>query len=277
MPADAEACGRIFHSAFALINESHGFPPEIPSPEAGIGIMQMLFSLPQFYCVVAEEDGKILGSNCLDERSVIAGLGPVSVDPAVQNRGVGRRLMQALLDRAQERHFAGVRLLQSAFHLRSLSLYANLGFAVREPVMVMSKPTAPRPVTGFYVRPATAGDEPACEALCTKVHGFSRIGEFRDAVVQGVARVVERDGRLTGYACGFGYFGQAVAEGNDDLKALIQSAEEIGGVGLLIPVRNADLYRWCLSAGMRALLPMTLMTMGLYNEPAGAWLPSVLY
>jgi hypothetical protein len=23
--------------------------------------------------------------------------------------------------------------------------------------------------------------------------------------------------------------------------------------------------------------PMTLMTMGLYNEPAGAWLPSIIF
>jgi hypothetical protein len=35
--------------------------------------------------------------------------------------------------------------------------------------------------------------------------------------------------------------------------------------------------RWCLGHGLRMQYAMTLMTMGLYNEPAGAWLPSVLY
>jgi hypothetical protein len=29
--------------------------------------------------------------------------------------------------------------------------------------------------------------------------------------------------------------------------------------------------------GLRVLYPMTLMTRGLYNEPTGAYLPSVLY
>jgi hypothetical protein len=29
--------------------------------------------------------------------------------------------------------------------------------------------------------------------------------------------------------------------------------------------------------GLRLVYPMTLMTMGLYNEPRGAYLPSVLY
>jgi hypothetical protein len=35
--------------------------------------------------------------------------------------------------------------------------------------------------------------------------------------------------------------------------------------------------RWCLNSGLRITQPMTLMTVGLYNEPAGAYLPSILY
>jgi len=56
---------------------------------------------------VAELDGRIVGSNCLDERSAIAGLGPLTVDPSIQNRGVGRKLMEAVLVRARERNFPG--------------------------------------------------------------------------------------------------------------------------------------------------------------------------
>jgi len=33
----------------------------------------------------------------------------------------------------------------------------------------------------------------------------------------------------------------------------------------------------CLANGFRLVMQMTLMTIGLYNEPAGAYLPSVLY
>ena len=36
-------------------------------------------------------------------------------------------------------------------------------------------------------------------------------------------------------------------------------------------------YGWCLDHGLRVVQLMTLMTMGLYNEPGGAYLPSVLY
>jgi hypothetical protein len=37
------------------------------------------------------------------------------------------------------------------------------------------------------------------------------------------------------------------------------------------------MLRWCLANGLRVVQPMTLMTTGLYNEPAGAWLPSIMF
>src|SRR5579864_678162 len=97
-PDDAAVCGEICYQAFSKINRDHNFPPDIPSKEAGVGLITNLFSHPGFYCVAAESDGRVVGSNCLDERSAIAGLGPITVDPNTQNRGVGRKLMEALLD-----------------------------------------------------------------------------------------------------------------------------------------------------------------------------------
>ena len=50
----------------------------------------------------------------------------MTVDPAHQDAGTGRHLMEALLDRTRDA--AGVRLVQTAYHARSLALYAKLGF-----------------------------------------------------------------------------------------------------------------------------------------------------
>jgi GNAT superfamily N-acetyltransferase len=276
-PNDAEVCGRIFYEAFAAINRSHNFPPELPAPEAGISILGMLFPHPGFYCVVAECGARIVGSNCLDERSTISGVGPVSVDPEFQNRGVGQTLMSAVLDRARQKNSPGVRLLQSAFHNRSLSLYAKLGFVVREPMAVMQGKPIDAMVENCAVRSATVADLDRCNHLCEQVHGHNRAGELRDGIDQGTALVVERHSRITGYASGFGYFGHSVAEANLDLQALIGAARDVSGPGIIVPIRNAELFRWCLLTGLRVLQPMTLMTIGLYNEPAGAYLPSVLY
>ena len=101
-PEDSAACGRVCFNAFSAINAAHGFPCDFPGPEASTGLLSMMFSSPGFYCVVAEADGRIVGSNCLDERSVIRGVGPITIDPGAQNLGVGRKLMQAVIDRTNE-------------------------------------------------------------------------------------------------------------------------------------------------------------------------------
>jgi len=276
-PEDAPVCGRICYEAFTKINNDHAFPPDFPSPEVAIGVLSTMFSHPGFYCVVAELDGRIVGSNCLDERSTIAGVGPITIDPIVQNRGMGRALMIAVMDRARERAFPGVRLLQATFHSRSLSLYTKLGFHPRELAVVMQGPALHKEIAGCVVRPAGADDLEACNQVCQAAHGHDRAGESKDSIAQGTAVVVERHGGVTGYASILGFFGHAVAETNIDLQALIASAGSFAGPGIIVPSRNAELFRWCLANGLRVVEPFTLMTVGLYNEPVGAYLPSILY
>ena len=274
---DAPVCGKICYDAFCTLNRAHNFPCDFPGPEVTTGVLSMMFSAPDFYCVVAESEGRVVGSNCLDERSVIAGVGPITVDPAVQSAGIGRVLMRAVMERAKERRAAGVRLVQAAFHNRSLSLYTSLGFDVQEPLACMQGKTQQRSVAGRDVRAALSADVNACNALSYRVHGFERGTELEQAIEAGTAKVVERDGRITGYATGLAFFAHATAETNPDLKALIASAESFGGSGILVPTRNSDLFRWCLANGLRVVQPMTLMSMGLYNQSAGPFLPSISF
>lgn len=275
-PADAEVCGRICFDAFTTVAKEHNFPPDFPAVERATHVLSMMFSHPSFFCVVAEQDGKVIGSNCLDERGAIAGVGPITIDPVLQNRGVGQKLMKAVMERAAEKKLAGVRLIQAGYHTRSLSLYAKLGFAVREPLACMQGAMQKTP-DGYRTRSAQPDDVQACNDLCMRVHGHDRDGELRDAIRQGTAVVAESQKRITAYASSVAFFGHAVGENNDDLQALISSAKELAGPGILVPTRNAALFRWCLESGLRIVQPMTLMTVGLYNEPAGAYLPSILF
>jgi GNAT superfamily N-acetyltransferase len=274
---DAPVCGQICYDAFHKISTEHNFPPDFPSPEVGTAVLGMMFSHPGFYCVVAELGGRLVGSNCLDERSSIAGLGPITVDPSIQNARVGRQLMDAALTRAVSRNLPGVRLVQAAFHNRSLSLYAKLGFDAREPLSVMQGPALHKTVDGCAVRKAQISDLEDCNRLCRTVHGHDRGGELKDAINQGTATVAERAGKITGYTSSLSFFGHTVGETNLDVQALIGATENFAGPGIFVPTRNAELFRWCLHNGLRVVQPMTLMTLGLYNEPAGAYLPSILY
>jgi GNAT superfamily N-acetyltransferase len=272
---DAARCAQVFYDAFVSIADRHNFPAEPPSPEFTSFKVGEMLADDGFAGLVAERDGEILGSAFVDERAVIAGIGPVTVDPAAQDGGIGRALMEAAVARAA--NAAGARLVQTAYHYRSLALYTKLGFVVREPLSVLQGSVPAVSVPGRGVRPARDEDLAACNALCIRIHGHDRGRELRDAVRAGTARVVERPERVTGYATGFGYGWHAIAETNEDLIALLASAEAFIGLGILLPSRNAELLRWCLEHGMRLVQQSTLMTTGLYNEPAGVYLPSILY
>jgi predicted N-acetyltransferase YhbS len=275
---DAAACGLIDFEAFKSISSQHNFPWDFPSVEIATGVVTMMLSNPGFYSVVAEMDGRVVGSNFLDERNPVAGIGPITVDPAVQNQTVGRQLMLAVMERAAERKFAGVRLVQAAYHNRSLCLYTKLGFETREPLSKIDGTPIGKRIPGYDVRPTIESDLSACDSLCVRVHGHDRGGELRDAIKHGTAKVVEHLGRITGYATDIAFFAHAVGETNQDIVALIASASDFSSKGgILVPTRNGELFRWCLNNGLRLVHQMTLMTIGLYNEPAGAYLPSVLY
>jgi len=276
-PDDARECGIIRYEAFKAIAEQHRFPLGTPPPEVAAASFSRWISHPGYYVVVAEVEGRIVGSNVLDERSAIAGLGPITVDPTVQNRMVGSRLMQAALQRVSERRCPGVRLVQAAYHTRSLCLYTKLGFEVRELLVNLQGSPVGLQVPGHAVRLATDGDLGNCNALCRLVHGHDRSGELIDAIRDGTATVVEHESRLTGYATVVGFSGHAVAESNADIKALLGAATEFVGPGFLLPARNGELFRWCLEHGLRMVQPLTLMSMGLYNEPQGVYLPSIIY
>jgi predicted N-acetyltransferase YhbS len=275
--ADATTLGEICYSAFKAIADAHNFPPDFPSPEEAAALLAGYLNHDGFFDVVAEVDGKIVGSNFLDERNPISGLGPVTVAPAAQNDGAGRALMQVALRRSEERSFKGTRLVQAGYHSRTLALYLKLGFEAREQLACIQGPAVRKAVTGRSVRLATERDLVACNRLCLRVHGHERGGELADAIAQGTARVAESAGRITGYTTCMAFFGHAVGESNDDLKALIGAAESFPGPGFLVPTRNADLMRWCLGENLRIIQTMTLMTIGFYNEPNGSWLPSVTF
>jgi len=157
-PEDAEACGGICFEAFKSIAAEHNFPWPFPSAEVATGLMMRALAHPQVYSVVAERDGKVLGSNFLDERSPIAGVGPITVDPAVQNQTIGRQLMFDVLERGAQRSVAGVRLVQSAYNNRSLCLYTKLGFETRELLSRLDGDPLGIRFSGYEVRPAVKAD-----------------------------------------------------------------------------------------------------------------------
>jgi GNAT superfamily N-acetyltransferase len=277
-PADVEACGRIIYEAFNHIAEQHRFPPDFPTVEAATQLSGLFINHPAIFGIVAEREGEVVGSNFLDERDPIRGLGPITVDPRAQARGIGRRLMKAVLERGRDA--VGIRLLQDSFNTRS-SLYASLGFDVKEPILLMTGTTRSKPSSEVEVRPLQADDLQACAALYTTVLGFERTRELTDALKLFSPIVALRQGRVTAYAstATFWPLNHGVAETDADMRELLLGAATLTSEALafLLPIRQADFLRWCLGEGLRVVKPMTLMAMGEYREPQGCYFVSVLY
>jgi len=166
--ADSAQCGAILYTAFQRLADEHNFARDFPSVEVAIGVVSMMLANPGFYGIVAKRT-RIIGSNFADHRSSIAGIGPISIDPEAQNQGVGRKLMQAAIDHFAATNFSGIRLVQAAYHNRSLCLYTRLGFQTREPLSVVQGPALNIEFAGYDVRPATRQtSRPAmsCAAEC---------------------------------------------------------------------------------------------------------------
>jgi GNAT superfamily N-acetyltransferase len=277
---DATACGRICYEGFRAVSERHGFPPIFPSAEVATQRVGNFFKHPSIFSVVAEtDDGRIVGFNCLSERDPIRAVGPIVIDPAAQGQNVGRRLMDAVLKRAQGSR--GVRLIQDSFNFVSLSLYAALGFEAKESFVVLLGAPSSTPSSLWEIRSLQASDLAGCEALHESVHGYPRTNELRDALATGAPIAAWRNGQVRAYMAAPTNWlaNHGVAETEEDMQALLLAGSRMVGqpISFLMPIRHAALFRWCLAQGFRAVRPSTLMTIGEYREPRGSYFPSVLY
>jgi predicted N-acetyltransferase YhbS len=276
---DIESCGKIGYEAHKTISSAHGYPSEQPSEEFGIELIRMLLGNPNSWGVLAERQGKILGSIFLHEfpPSPVAVIGPLTVHPNAEGGGIGRQLMDAALVQAHKHNHNQIRLVQSPSHIRSFVLYTKCGFILREPLFLMQG----QPLKSDNNRSARPvldeNDIYLCNNLCKSAYGFSREMELRQAINQGVAFMIEQDGSVMGYAAGIGILCHAVAKSNEDLKALISNASTILGPGFLVPGRNQEIISWLLGNGFQIGWPANLMTIGPYQEPLMPFLPSLAY
>lgn len=267
---------QICHEAFSALHDRCGVARDIPDAEIGGMIISQTVKRPDYTGVMAVLDGEIVGSNFLTFADEVAGVGPITVDPKVQAKGIGKALMQWVIDEARRRELRQVRLFQEAINITSLSLYTSLGFDWRDSAALMQ--AIPGVVEDPTIRPLGPADLPAVEKLSKNSYGFSRAGDAAQLLewqVPGFLR--ERDGRATGYLFAT-LFGHAGAETDEDLLAL---ADHVGRhlppplARYICPLARPELYRKALAAGHRTLKVLSYMSLGDYVPPGGSHFPSI--
>jgi len=286
-PEHIPEIARIIFHAFKGIQENHRFPLDIPDVDVAKHIAEMFIHRPDCYGVTAILDGKIVGSNFTLVSDPVSGVGPITVDPSCQARGIGRALMRHVVEWSLKNHGPMVRLVQESFNMASLSLYTSLGFTVVDPLVLMEVPPADQ--ADASVRPLVKGDLAACDALCTRVIKVSRKNELAAMIENGAAagfvpRGRFRNGNLVAYIIP-GFLGHGIGESADDLLAtFMQAARDMPPPTgrLFMPMRNGELFRQALKMKFRCLKPMSIMALGPYQEPlaattGAAWTPSIAY
>jgi GNAT superfamily N-acetyltransferase len=270
--------GRICYEAFKDITEKHGFRPPFPSAAVARQVVGMMVHREEFYGVAASLDGAPVGSNFLSLLDEVAGVGPITVEVPHQGQAIGRALMQDVIDYARRNNIAQVRLFQEGFNMTSLSLYASLGFDVRDAAALMQPASAAE--LDSSVRAAVESDLEAAGQLSQRFYKVRRRNELALTIELGFGTLVrERAGRIVGYFTP-GLFGHGVAETEDDALALVGEAARLRppeAALFFCPLSEPSLYRRFLKNGCRTLEVMNMMTLGPYEPPDAVWMPSVLY
>lgn len=277
-PGDIPELARICFEAFGQLHDHHRVPRDFPDLEMAKMLIGLFATRDDFFGVAAKVDGRLAGSNFLSVMDDVGGIGPITIDPSVQGRGVGRGLMQRVMEHADQRGMRGIRLVQEALNTTSLPLYASLGFDVRETLGSMK--IAPAAMADGTVRRATRDDLPVLQELGRHYYGVSRVHELAAWMsVEMPVLLRERAGKARGYFMP-GKLGHAAAETVEDTLALIGEAgrhapSEVAT--FLCPLRNSGLHQGALRAGHRLEKVLTYMTRGPYEAPSGVWAPSYLY
>jgi len=157
--ADLESSDRVLRLAF-------GTRLRLPDPMQFRGdsrILQPRWAADPDMALVAENEGRIVGSIIGMDWGRVFVLGPLSVAPEYSGRGIARLLMRELMARADARGFdlAGLFTFpDSPTHIR---LYEGFGFVPNTLTPVMAKPVAlsedlPPAAAGEDLPPAAAGD-----------------------------------------------------------------------------------------------------------------------
>lgn len=278
-PADAEICGNLLYEAFEKVADRYGYPSIYPSRELPAGYSKFAIAHPLSFSAIAEKDGEIIGVAFMDERNPIRAIGPVAVRTDCQSAGAGRKLMEALL--ARGRDAVGIRLCQESYNLAALSLYTKLGFEVKEAFILTNGRLQSQPDPTVEVRPLRESDLEECAQLCQFVYGFDRLGEMRDTIGSEFFYpfVAIRQNRIVAYVTAANFLGHGVAATEEDMKALLLGMQTFRDepFSFIVSLHKASFWRWCLSEGLKAVKPLTLMALGQYREPQGLYLPSAAW
>ena len=292
---DIDQCADICFKSFKTLNATIGLPPEHPNVEFTRRSFQAMVDNPEYYVVVAvDKNEKVVGTNALEKRDLVAAFGPIAVDDNMQKKGIGRNLLLALIEHSKTLGKDSVRAVCS--NIKSYALAASLGFEAVEQLTVLTGFAGAKSIeieSDIEVRKMEKKDLEECDRLFKTTHGFSRYNDVLSALNPAsphipIVAVSSIDKRILGYTTGFFLFGHLVCETENVFKSLFVGAckilkSEVPTVDppqIRLPARlYPKLLLWALNKGeLRILRVETMVVLGKYESPKKhIYCPSIAY
>lgn len=295
--ADRAEVAELIYASINVWYGQHGYPPIFRgSPKVTEVFYDVYNDLTPGCNVVAvnPENGRLMGSCFYHPRPEHVSLGIMNVHPNYYGSGVGRKLLQHIIDFTEETPHRTLRLTQSAINIDSFSLYSRAGFVPRYAYqdMFIAVPEGglqDRPPRAAEVRPAMLDDIPAMAALERHVSGITRELDYRYCIEnrRGFwhAKVIEgKRGELDGFMISSGHpamnlLGPSVARTEEAAAALIFSAYNLypGRMPVcLIPMDKERLVRQMYAWGAKNCEMHFCQVRGKFQPFAGVNMPTFL-
>lgn len=295
---DRDVYAQMLHRSFNTWYGAHGWPSDYfgCAPEQA-GIFLDIYNDISPDCSIAAFDpnsGKLMGACFYHPREHHVSLGVMSVNADYFQCGVGRALVNHIVDFTESHGYAALRLVSSAMNMNSFSLYNRSGFIPRGSYHDMVLPV---PIAGLQVRyplrdkvrSAAPTNVDAMAALEMEVSGISRVIDYRYAIEnpRGVlqALVLENsDGAIDGFMISIKHpslnmLGPCVARSEKATLALLLQATERfrGAVPLfVVPMDKRKLVETLYDWGARNVETHLFQVRGKFQAFNGVSLPSFL-
>lgn len=275
---DVPEVGRIGVEAFNELMARHNRPPLYPDPQVGHLAATAYQSIDPDRSLVATDEGRIVGSIFYRRRGETVSVGPATVAPAAQGRGVGTKLFETVIER--EPAARSMRIMQDSLNLPSFELLVRIGYALGEEVAMFTLPAGFREERDSdpSVRIARAEDMSDILKMDAERFGSDRRRDFEFLRRFGKILTIHSGRTLQGYLAqmptpGRTMLGPGGAESPDALLRLILGAvgETLGELSLFLPARNHENVRPLLTTGFRLVGLSNLMYRGSWQPPAGAY------
>ena len=275
---DIPEVGHIGVEAFNELMARHNRPPLYPDPQVGPLAATAYFSIDAERSLVATEESRIVGSIFYRRRGDTVSVGPATVAPAAQGRGVGTKLFQTVIER--EPSAPSMRIMQDSLNLASFELLVRIGYSLGEEVAMFTLPAGFREEheQDAAVRIARSEDLSDILAMDKRLFGSDRRRDFEFLRRFGKILTIHSGRTLEGYLAqmptpGRTMLGPGGADSADALRRLILHAlgETLGELSLLVPARRYDNVKPLLESGFRLVGLSNLMYRGAWQPPAGAY------